>query len=129
MITRFKKSKKRKEVFQTIFLSTLFGILIFGTIAYLVVSNLNIRQKRAELITQIEEIQKDIDDLEQKNQELETGINKTESQDYQREKLYEQGYVEKGEQQVVVLLQEENKETNKEEQKGLWQKLLNKIGF
>ena len=129
MITRFKKSKKRKELFQTIFLSAFFGILIFGTIGYLVVSNLNIRQKRAELITQIEEIQKDIDDLEQKNQELETGINKTERQDYQREKLYEQGYVEKGEQQVVVLLQEENKETNKEEQKGLWQKLLHKIGF
>ena len=129
MITRFKKSRKRKEVFQTIFLSGLFGILIFGIIGYLVVSNLNIKHKRAELIAQIEEIQKDIDDLEQKNQELETGINKTERQDYQREKLYEQGYVEKGEQQVVVLLQEEDKETNKEEQKGLWQKLLHKIGF
>ena len=129
MVARFKKLKKRKEVFQTIFLSALFAVLIIGTIAYLVVSNLNIKHKRAELITQIEEIQKEIDNLEQKNQELEIGINKTEREDYQREKLYEQGYVEKGEHQVIVLPPEKNKELSKEEQKGLWQRFLDKLGF
>ncbi len=129
MITRFKKSRKRKELFKAIFLSALFIVLIFGTIAYLIVSNLNIRQKRAELITQIEETQKEIDNLEQKNQELETGINKTEREDYQREKLYEQGYVEKGEHQVIVLPREENKETEKEKQKNIWQKFWGKLGF
>ena len=129
MIARFKKLKKKKEFFQTIFLSALFTVLIIGIIAYLVVSNLNIKQKRAELITQIEEIQKEIDNLEQKNQELEIGINKTEREDYQREKLYEQGYVEKGEHQVIVLPPKENKETEKEKEKNIWQKLLEKLGF
>lgn len=113
------KTKKIKSS-HTIFFSTLIGILVLLVIGFLIFSNFKISQKRTELITRIESLRKEIQILEEKNAELRAGISRTEGEDYWKEKLYEQGYVEKGEQQVVILPPEEEV---KKEEKSSWNPL------
>jgi len=120
MVAKFKKTKKD----QSIFFSILLLILFIGVIGSLVYSNWRINKKRGELLTKIESLKKEIQTLEERNTELRTGITKTQSEDYQKEKLYEQGYIEKGAEQVVVLPPEEGKEETTPVPKNLWQKIL-----
>jgi len=127
MITKAKKI--RKEFQRTVFSSVLILALVFFIIGFLIYSNFKISQKRAGLLAQIENLKKEIQILEEKNGGLRAGIEKTKSEDYQKEKLYEQGYVEEGVQQVVVLPPEEGGEEENSEQKNFWQKFLEKIGF
>ncbi|PIV12865.1 MAG: hypothetical protein COS47_00260 [Candidatus Nealsonbacteria bacterium CG03_land_8_20_14_0_80_36_12] len=117
MITKIKRIKKGSQ--EAIFFSVLILLLVFSVIGFLIYSNLKISQKRAGLLTQIENLKKEIQILEGKNTELQAGIEKTKSEDYQKEKLYEQGYIEKGAQQVVVLSSKEE-ESKKEETNNFW---------
>jgi cell division protein FtsB len=111
MIPKFKKFKKGFS--QTVFFSTLLGVLVLGVIGFLVVSNFKISQRRATLTARIEALKKEIQILEEKNAALKAGISQTEGEDYWKGELYEQGYVEKGEQQVVILPPEEAKKEEK----------------
>jgi len=85
----------------------------------LVFTNWKINQRRAELQQRIEVLKREIQILEEKTASLRAGISQTESKDYQTERLYEQGYVEKGATQVVILPQEE-KVVEEEEEKSPW---------
>jgi cell division protein FtsB len=125
MITKTKRIKKDSR--QNIFFSVLILLLVFLIVGFLIYSNLKISQKRTELLTKIENLKKEIQILEKKNEELRAGIKKTESEDYQKEKLYEQGYVEKGEKQVVVLPPKTAEKEKTPEQKNIWQKLLGPV--
>jgi cell division protein FtsB len=125
MIAKMKKIKKDSR--ENIFFSVLILLLIFLVIGFLIYSNLKISQKRTELLTKIENLKKEIQILEEKNEELRAGIEKTESEDYQKEKLYEQGYIEKGEKQVVVLPPKAAEKEKTSEQKNFWQRLLDPV--
>ncbi len=127
MITKTKKIRKNSQ--ENIFFSVLILALVFFVIGFLIYSNSKISQKRAGLLAQIENLNKEIQILEKKNNELQAGIEETESEDYQKEKLYEQGYIEEGAQQVVVLPPKEGEEEKPPEQKSFWQKFLEKLGF
>ena len=124
------KTKKREKggSFQNIFFSLLIGVLFLGAIGFLVVSSLNINQKRLEKTEMIEELKEEIRLLEEKNENLKAGIIDTESDVYWEEKMRERGYKKPGEEAVVVLPPEEMKEEQASE-KSLWQKFLDKIGF
>ena len=111
---RFKKGGFWETTFFSIFLCLLF----LAVITFLLYSNWKITQKRAELTSKIETLKKEIQILEEKNAKLRVGISQTEAEDYWKGKLYEQGYVEKGEQQVVVLPPKE--EETKKEEKSFW---------
>ena len=117
MIAKFKKLKKTSSV-RTIFISVLLGFLFVVVIGFLVFSNWRINQKRTELTAKVETLKEQIKTLEEKNQALRAGIVQTEEEEYWKEKLYEQGYVEKGEQQVVILPPKE--EETQEEEKSFW---------
>lgn len=121
--------KIKKDSRENIFFSVLILLLVFLIVGFLIYSNLKISQKRTELLSKIENLKKEIQILEGKNEELRAGIGKTESEDYQKEKLYEQGYVEKGEKQVVVLPPKEGEKEKTSEQKNFWQRFLEKLGF
>lgn len=127
MITKKEKVRKR-EFRQNLFFSILIGILLLGAVSFLVISNLRINQKRTELIDRIETLRTEIQALEGKNQQLKAGLIQTESEDYWKGKLYEQGYVEEGVQQVVVL-PPEDKGQELAIKEGLWQKILKKLGL
>jgi cell division protein FtsB len=119
----------KKDSRENIFFSVLILLLIFLVIGFLIYSNLKIGQKRTELLTKIENLKKEIQMLEEKNEELRAGIEKTESEDYQKEILMKQGYVPKGAQQVVVLPPKAAEKEKTSSQKNFWQKLLEKLGF
>ena len=121
------KVKKIKSPYQSLIFSTLLGILASGVIGFLVISTWKINQRRAELTARIEALKKEIQILEEKNAALKAGITQTESEDYWKEKLYQQGYVEKGEKQVVVLPPKGSEEEKTEQEKTLWQKFLDPV--
>ncbi|GAH35419.1 unnamed protein product [marine sediment metagenome] len=98
-------------------------------IGFLIFSNLKISQRRADLTARIGDLKKEIQILEKKNQELRAGITQTESESYWEERIREQGYKKPGEEQVVVLPGEESEEGKTGEQRSLWQRILEKIGF
>jgi len=123
MLAKVRKFRKR-SFYRSIFFPVLMGFLVLGIIGFLVFSNLRISQRRAELTAKIEGFKKEIQDLGQKNQELQANITQTGEKDYWKEKLYQQGYVGEGEQQVVVLPPEEQ---TKKVEKGFWQKLLDPV--
>lgn len=113
MIQKIKRI--RKDPHQTIFFSILIGSLLVLVIGFLIFSNLKISQRRAELTTKIEDLKKEIQILEKKNQELRAGITKTRSESYWEERIREQGYKKPGEEQVIVLPGEESGVKKKEE--------------
>ena len=127
MIAKIKRIKKSPG--KNIFSSALIIISILAVIVFLIFSNLKISQRRAELRSQVEAIEKKIQLLEEKNQELRAGITKTESESYWEEKIREQGYKKPGEEQVVVLPPEESKGEETGAGKRFWQKFLEEIGF
>ena len=127
MIAKIKRIEKgsRKNILSPV----LIIISILAVIGFLIFSNLRISQRRAELRSQVEAIEKKIQLLEEKNQELRAGITKTESESYWEEKIREQGYKKPGEEQVVVLPPEESKGEETGAGKSFWQKFLEEIGF
>jgi cell division protein FtsB len=102
MIQKIKRIRKGSS-YQNIFFLILIGSLLIFVIGFLAFSNLKISQRRAELITKIEDFKKETQLLEKKIQELQAGIVQTESEEYWEERIREQGYKKPGEEQVVVL--------------------------
>jgi len=127
MIAKIKRIKKGSG--KNIFSSVLIIISILAVVGFLIFSNLRISQRRAELRSQVEAIEKKIQLLEEKNQELRAGIIKTQSESYWEEKIREQGYKKPGEEQVVVLPPEGSKEKETKAEKSFWQKFLEEIGL
>ena len=125
MITKKTKKTRNKSA---LFSSIVIGLLAFGLISFLVVSNLRISQKRAELTGRIEVLKKEIQILEQKNQELRTAIAMTAKESYWEARAREQGYIREGEHPVVILPAEETPHPSPVEE-GFWQKILEKIGL
>ncbi len=138
MIAKKKKIKKHKR-FQNVFFPVLTGVFLFAIIGFFVVSNLQINQKRGELTDKINELKKDINLLEERNEQLKMGITKTESDAYWEEKLREQGYKKPGEEAIVIIPPEENNNSGSEEKNifssfwqslsNFWEGLIEKIGF
>ena len=121
------KRIRKEGPYQTIFFSILIGIITFGLIGFLVISNWKINQRRAELQSRIESFKKEIQISEEKIAALRAGITQTKSEDYWKEKLYQQGYVEKGEKQVVVLPPKGSEEEKTEQERTLLQKFLDPV--
>jgi cell division protein FtsB len=118
MITNLRKSKKK--FWRTISFSIIPILLAIGVIGLLVFTNWKIKQRRAELQERIEVLKREIQTLEEKTAALRAGITQTETEDYQIEQLYEQGYFEEGATPVVVLPPEEEKGGEVSEEKSLW---------
>lgn len=120
-----KKEKVRKREFrQNLFFSILIGIFLLGAVSFLVVSNLRMNQKRAELIDRIETLRTEIQALEGKNQQLRAGLIQTGSETYWEEKAREQGYKKPGEESVVVLPPEEKGQESIGEEKNFVEEIL-----
>lgn len=121
MITKTRKTEKNDS--QSLAFGALIIILIFIATGFFLFSNITLKQKREEMNLKLQSLQQELEELEKKNEALKSGIDSVDSESSQKEKLYEQGYVEQGAQQVVVLPPEEAKEETPE-QKSFWQKFL-----
>ena len=135
MITKIKKNrnrdKRRKGINQTsLFFSILISFLILLIIGFLIFTNVNIALRRAELTERVEELRKEIQILEQKNQELQTKIVRAGKPDFLEERAREElGLKKPGEEVVLILPIEKDVEKSIEEEKTFWQKFWEKLGF
>ena len=120
------KRRKKKKSFQEIFLSVLFVFFTLAIIGLLAVSNFKIRERRKELLSQIETLEKEIQNVEKKNQELKAGISESQTQDYLEKEAREKLGLKKPGEEVVAIkkIQSEEKPTEQKEEKSLWQKFL-----
>ncbi|MDO8601053.1 MAG: septum formation initiator family protein [bacterium] len=126
MIAKVKKNKR--EIFQNIFSIIFFGALTSGFIAFFIISDFRITQRRKAMLGQISSLQEEIQAVQEKNAKLAEGISQIGDAHWE-EKAREQGYKKPGEEQVVVLPPQESSSTSAKEQKNFWEKLLNKVGF
>lgn len=128
MISKIKKFKKRKNLEQPV-IAIVFGVLTFGLIALLVFSNFRINQRRSELLDQISDLDSQIRALKERNEELSEKIEESQTDAHWEEKIREQGYKKPGEEQVVVLPPAETSQESSQDQKSIWQTILEKIRF
>ena len=120
------KRRKKKKSFQEIFLSVLFVFFTLAIIGLLAVSNFKIRERRKELLSQIETLEKEIQNAEKKNQELKAGISESQTEDYLEKEAREKLGLKKPGEEVVAIkkIQSEEKQKEQKEEKSLWQKFL-----
>ena len=104
-----KTRRNKRDTFQNIFFAIFLGVLAVVFIAFFVISDFRISQKRRDFQAQIANLQKEIQLAEEKKARLEEGISQTEKDTYWEEKIREQGFKKPGEEQVVVLSPEEAK--------------------
>lgn len=130
MIQGIRKFKKGARPRQTIFFSALFILLFFLAIGFLIISNWRINQRRSELISQIRNLQEEVQILEKKNQELKAGISQASSQSHLEEVARESfGLKKPGEEVTVILPPPEEEKEVKEEEKEIWERILEKLKF
>ncbi len=122
-----KKRKIRKSRWHNFF-SVLPIFLVFLFLGFLIVSNIRISQRRSEMLSEIRELEREIQNLEEKNSNLRAGISDTDKEAYWEESVREQGFVKEGESSVVVLPSEEmGIEQEQNANQGFFDRLLEKI--
>ncbi|MEA3295573.1 MAG: hypothetical protein U9Q27_00295 [Patescibacteria group bacterium] len=121
-----KKSKKKKSIFVNKIFIRFFGFCALLVIGFLIFSNYKIYQKRAEMKSVIQELEKQVQEKELEKQELLSQIEQSYEVDDLERRIREQGYKKENEKVVVIKKQEQEKQIIKEEQSFL-EKLLNKF--
>lgn len=101
------------------------GVVAIGLISFLVISNWRVNQKREELKTRAEELQKEIQFLEERKKHLEAGVIEVSQEEYLEEKIREQGYEKPGEQAIVIKKEQEEEEKKPENEPGFWENFFN----
>lgn len=82
------------------------------------------------MLNQIDELKREAQALQEKNDKLKAGISQTESDTYWEEKMREQGYQKPGEENVVVLPPENQiATTTATTEQNVLQKFWQKIGL
>lgn len=117
MIANLRKSKKKP--WQKFFFYIVFAFLAIIGVVFLINANWKIIQRRSELEERSRVLKKEIQFLEEKIDRLQEGIIQTETEDYQVEKLYEEGYFPPGANPVIVLPSGQKME-EEEEEKSFW---------
>ncbi|MEK7503567.1 MAG: septum formation initiator family protein [Patescibacteria group bacterium] len=136
MIAESKKNKNarsadalaRRESRKNIFFSVLLGILLFTVVGYLVVSNVKINARRAELKSQLIKLQGELNDLQAKKSQLQAQVSETTNDAYLEKEARETFNLKKpGEEVLTILPAEDNGSGQK--QASFWQKLIDRIKF
>ena len=121
--------KRKKEERETKFLSAILILFILIIISFLFFSNWKIAKKRKEFLSRIQILEQEIKNLENRNQELESGIFESGQEDYWETRIREQGYQKPGE-TTVVIKNQGSFEQAQEAPKSIWDKFLAEIrGF
>lgn len=119
MLTDFSK-KQKGEFFTDKLLFKVVGILFLIIMLVLIFSNLKIYQKKREMNALIENLQKQIDDLNQSSATLKEEIANADKPDYLEKIAYEQGMAKTGEKEVIFITPQ-NKVEATSKQQNFWQ--------
>ena len=121
---------KRDDSKDSLILPIVLGVLFVAVIGFLVISNWRVSKKRTDLETQIKSLQEQLKTLEDKKVKLEAGISVGESQVFLEEQAREKlGLKKHGEEVVTVLPPKETAQNTTQQNKSLWQRILQKLGF
>jgi len=119
MVSQFQKRKKRK-IPTSIFLGTTAFIVILIIIGFLVFSNIQIKQKKDKLNAQVVAIEKEIENLQKKNEGLKEGISRVGDEEYVEKVAREELNLQKeGEKVVGFILPSEQSKQGQE--RNFWQ--------
>ena len=126
MVTKNKKVKKtypRTDLYPVFFM-----IIIAIFFLLLMISNMRVRSRRAEMLEEIERLEEEVDALENRTSDLQTGILEVDKDVYWEERAREQGFVKEGEQPVVIIPSDEMSEEGKDEEGvGFLDRIISKI--
>jgi len=114
------KKRRKRNFHQDIISPVLFGFFILAILSLFIFYNFKINQRRQELISQIEKLEKEIQVLEEKHAQLQGTLSQTETESYWEEIVRQQGFVKEGEKQIVVLPPESEGVEEKEEKMDFW---------
>lgn len=104
MVANFNK-KANKEFFTGKLLFRAIGVLFLAIIGVLIFTDFKIYQKKQELVAQINDYQKQIEDIKNNNQNLKTEIANSDNTDYLEKIAYEQlGQQKPGEKEVIFVM-------------------------
>lgn len=107
MVSDFDK-KENRGFFNKKFLLKTVGIMFLIAIFFLIVADVKIYQKKQQLISQINNYKKQIEDIKKSSQTLEDEIANSNNQDYLEKLAYEQlGEQKPGEKEVIFVMPEE----------------------
>ena len=121
----FKKKLKQKESFLNISISLILGVLFFIIVIFLIISNVKMNKRRAELNERIFQLKQEIQQLQERNSQLKAGVEESSQSDYTEKILRQKGlYKKEGENVVVILPPEEKKQEVQKEEKSVWEKFL-----
>ncbi|KKS89097.1 MAG: Septum formation initiator [Parcubacteria group bacterium GW2011_GWF2_43_11] len=126
MIAKSKKIKNTSK--QTIFLSVFLSILLFTVVGYLVVSNLQINSRRAELNSQLIKLQAELNALEAKKAQLQAQVSEVANDEYLDKEARETFNLKKPGEEVVTILPAESSEGLQKEE-NFFLKIIDKIKF
>ena len=124
-----KKSKKKKRLRDIIF-PVLLILGVISLVAFLMISNFRINEKRQELTSQIRVLKEEIQNLEQKKEQLQAGLDQTQTESFLEKEARERLGLQKPGEEVVAIKKIELEETVEElPEKSFWQKVWDKIIF
>lgn len=114
--------KKKKE--KSSFFSILFIVFLLLVVSFLAVTNWRISRKRAELVSRIDQIKENINDLEEKKKDLQENLSKAGSQEFIEEKAREDlGFKKPNEDMIVITKEFEEEKEEEKKNKEWWEKL------
>jgi len=90
------------------------GTAILAVIAFLAVSNWRIYKNRQAMADEIGKLQEQIQILEERRETLKAGLSASQGEDFQEEKMREQGYKKPGEEVIAVLQDKASNATNQD---------------
>jgi len=130
MVAKSKAKKNNREASQNQVILSLFVIIFLFMGGLLLFSNLEMIQRRKELLSRTKALENEIADLEKRNEELKAGIASIPEESYLEKEAREKFQLKKpGEKVVTVLPSEEVQKPASEEPKNFFEKILEKLGF
>lgn len=125
MKLRLGKLERNSE--RAVFLSVFLGLLLFGIAGFLAISNWKINQKRTELNSRAESLNKEIQILEERNKELQARILRSSEESFLEKEAREKFNLKKpGEEAEAIIIlpspesKNEEKKSDEEEKSEAW---------
>lgn len=129
MAVKIPRTKKKKALKSRLVL-VFGGMAALGVIGFLAVSNWRIYRDRQAIQAEIGELHEQIQIMEERRKVLQAGLTAAQGQDFQEEKMRDQGYKKPGE-EVIAVLQDEASGATKQNVAGsndtFWSQLWAKI--
>lgn len=129
MAVRIPRAKKNKSL-KSRLTSAFAGAVALGVIIFLGFSNWRMYLDRQKMQSQVESLHEQIQILEERRQVLKAGLEATKGQDFQEEKMRDQGYKKPGE-EVIAVLQDKSSDATKQSgtvnDDSFWYQLWQKI--